>query len=1692
MAEITKKKPLQIDGVDLRGDYIDYSPEPQAPKKTVLDLFKQGGAVNVGGNMFTKERGAEGIGKGLASGSSNYLRGILTALTEQLPKTAVPFSGPSGYSVPSGIDLMQGKDPLSGFKDLLKGVEESNKYTEKFYKGENFTSLLGNLAKSGTVEDLQRFTDYTSNVVAQNIPQQAVNMAGALAGVPAPIVMGLAGLSAGGSKYSEDLEENPQLNEAQRLQRSAISGTSAAATEGIGFGLSKLAFGGKTLFDAIPEEIKPVLMKSMGKSMSQVMGKVQRAVGANAGQRLLFNSLVQSLGEGSEEVADTLVNIASDEHYAVRMYTVQEKLTAMIEAFGIGAIASGIVGSPLMAVTEIQNAQDQGTLPTPEELFAASFIIKSWKNGIPGSQNPENQIHVSDADIILLESKIDSMIQNKEWDDSEGDNVIMELVKNIRSNFQEMVGNQRGQVINPFYKEPSKSERIKELREKSYQGALTEEEASELKQLKESITLPVEAIEGTGETKIRGLSANVQSEAVRKGLEQGFGDLPEYKQLNMKDQAQKASELLSQDFDRAKRIALGEEKAPEGILPESIFVAVENKATEENDYYTLMELATQSKLTTEATTMGQRIRTLAERNAESAIGAMKSIMKSREEAIERRGGSEPSEEQKLEIERLKQKLTDTEQEFENYKKKMADRSKPYNPRFGAKNTVFTKEMAEQAQASLKAKIMGLRSGIDPTAIKEITQIGGFYFEGGLRNFAEWSGKMVEDFGDKIKPFLNEAWKNIKDTFDQIEKQKVLNRINELVSEGKRYSEIGFQIQKLAEMLVAEGADTREKLVNKMHEILKNSLPEITKREVSDAISGYGRYKPLSKDKVKAKLRDIKGQLQQIAKLEDLQSKKAPLKTGVERRVPSAEERALIKQVEEAKKKYNIETADPAKELKSALDAVKTRLNNQIEDLKKQIDAKQKTVKEKYATPEDAETRKLRDERDALKEKFNEIFGKPSLTDEQRVKIALKSAEKSIEEYQRKIDEKDFYKKQISKTPQTPELEILWTVRDLIKEEYRRLKESAFPKKSPEERALQALKNRLARRAVELQERLDSLDFTKKEKKIVERDPEAVILEAKKEALKMAYDVANKYQATISKEEAEDITKLAKQVAEKKSLIKPDSPKGSQERLNYGRALFDFLSYVAEVKKSSQKITWEDFKKRPFYSALMTTAEVSGMFKALKSTGDFSMILGQGFKASPNYFNIWLKNSAQSFVDFVKTFGKENVEREIKADILSRPNAVNGIYKKFKLDVYGNEEMYPTSWPEKIPFIGTVFKGFENSFTGFIQKMRADIFDYLYEVFQKSGAETEGLGILVNSLMGRGTLPMGLERASGIINKVMFAGKYLMSDVDFLLAHLNTQDFTTQEKMSPKVRLLAGKHLATTVLATAIILFIAYMINPESVEEDPTSSDFGSIKIGNTRFKVTRLTNIITLAMRLIKNETTASTGKIVKLNTGQWGSKTRMEVIGDFFQNRLSPLASIVNDVWLRGTDFRGENPTVKKIAENAVAPFPVSSTKELLEEPNKAVMLAGLVTNALGISTNTYPGESKEFKALEKEKSKAKFSEDKKRSERKSLVENAFIAIENGVDIKEFQKGMNSQERREFSRSIQKVRNKKDPDALIRSLAFSGSNNQKIAVMKKSFDRFKTEDDLKQFLRESRRKRLFSEELSIQILKVYREQKKD
>ncbi len=445
------------------------------------------------------------------------------------------------------------------------------------------------------------------------------------------------------------------------------------------------------------------------------------------------------------------------------------------------------------------------------------------------------------------------------------------------------------------------------------------------------------------------------------------------------------------------------------------------------------------------------------------------------------------------------------------------------------------------------------------------------------------------------------------------------------------------------------------------------------------------------------------------------------------------------------------------------------------------------------------------------------------------------------------------------------------------------------------------------------------------------------------------DLANKKLGTdVTFEEATKISELAKKTSEAKAKIDPNSPPGSADRLAYGRSLVEFGDYINELKNESKKLTLKERANPKNY--VKNVSDLGGLSKSLKATLDNSVIFRQGLKTMFTNPVIWLKNSVQSFKDIIDTFGNKNVMNEVRADVYSRPNALNGLYKKEGLAIGNVEEQFPTSLPEKVPIAGKVFTAAENAFKGFQYRTRADVFDKYVELAGKTGADIQGIGKLANSLTGRGTFGQRLEGAASTVNNVFFSPRFLKSNIDLLTAHaLDTEIGSFARKQ-------AAINLVKVIGGIGTVALIANAVSPGSVELDPRSSDFGKIRVGDTRFDITAgMASLATLVAREVTQSSKSSTtGKISKLNSGEFGSQNGMDVLVNFAEGKLAPIASVLKDI-LKGQDFQGNKPTLANEANNLLTPLPITTYQELANNPRSANKLISIILDGLGVATNTY-----------------------------------------------------------------------------------------------------------------------------------------
>ncbi|MGH9818523.1 MAG: hypothetical protein ACRD43_00030, partial [Pyrinomonadaceae bacterium] len=124
------------------------------------------------------------------------------------------------------------------------------------------------------------------------------------------------------------------------------------------------------------------------------------------------------------------------------------------------------------------------------------------------------------------------------------------------------------------------------------------------------------------------------------------------------------------------------------------------------------------------------------------------------------------------------------------------------------------------------------------------------------------------------------------------------------------------------------------------------------------------------------------------------------------REQTPEEKRLAAEVEEKRKAGGFEAK---KEISSMLKSIEKRLVGQISDLSKEIETKTRSMAAKaQAKPVTSpEIEELKAQRDALQASHQEIFGRPGMSDEARLKAWKTRTANRIDELEQKIKDQDF-------------------------------------------------------------------------------------------------------------------------------------------------------------------------------------------------------------------------------------------------------------------------------------------------------------------------------------------------------------------------------------------------------------------------------------------------------------------------------------------------------------------------------------------------------------------------------------------------------------------------------------------------------------------------------------------------------------
>jgi len=359
---------------------------------------------------------------------------------------------------------------------------------------------------------------------------------------------------------------------------------------------------------------------------------------------------------------------------------------------------------------------------------------------------------------------------------------------------------------------------------------------------------------------------------------------------------------------------------------------------------------------------------------------------------------------------------------------------------------------------------------------------------------------------------------------------------------------------------------------------------------------------------------------------------------------------------------------------------------------------------------------------------------------------------------------------------------------------------------------------------------------------------------------------------------------------------------------------------------------------------------------LMTTGEFSFILRQGKMTALSHPIL----TAKAIPATVKAlFSDEIGARALDLQTLNSPDAAAARAAKLHLVEEGaklsrQEEIFASKWAEKIP----VLRNFNQAGRVFLNKVRFDVWKNLREQLPEITPERDKqLATFVNEATGRGTLG-GLEAAAVPLGRALFSPRYLASRIQLLVGHsLWGGDAATR-------RIIAKEYAKTLTALGIYYTLLAQMKDkngkPATIEKDPRSSDFGKVKVGNTRLDpLAGLAQVITFGARTATLERKDAKGKIQSLKNPPFGGQKWSDVATNFGRSKLHPVPGAIVNLF-NGTDLAGNPATIQNQLINFSYPLTYQDVYQALQEQDMPEAQILSLLTLLGEGLQTYDTNKK------------------------------------------------------------------------------------------------------------------------------------
>lgn len=353
-------------------------------------------------------------------------------------------------------------------------------------------------------------------------------------------------------------------------------------------------------------------------------------------------------------------------------------------------------------------------------------------------------------------------------------------------------------------------------------------------------------------------------------------------------------------------------------------------------------------------------------------------------------------------------------------------------------------------------------------------------------------------------------------------------------------------------------------------------------------------------------------------------------------------------------------------------------------------------------------------------------------------------------------------------------------------------------------------------------------------------------------------------------------------------------------------------------------------------------EIFNTPRAIMASIDYSAPLRQGLVLGVNNPTV----AGKAFVEMFRQSWSEQRFNRWLSDLKESPEyaVMNkaGLYisDPNKPNLAAKEEQFMSNLAEKIPLlgraikfnfngkersIGGLIKGSERAYIGYLNKLRADVFAKTSEQFENEGKTIENspqlyeaLATYINSATGRGDLGK-LENSAQILNSAFFSPRLIASRIRLLTNWANPIWYANTPK---EVRWMYAKDMLRFITIGTVLISLAGMAGAD-VEDDPRSSDFGKIRIGDKRWDIWGgFQQFVRFFTQLATGQRKSTSDKTIREINGEgFRGETRADLVLNMMRSKLAPVpASIWN--LAAGENMVGEEYTWKDVPQSFLPLF--------------------------------------------------------------------------------------------------------------------------------------------------------------------------